>query len=187
MDIAELKSELETLHHASFGWALNCCRHNRVEAEEVLQTVYLKILQGKAIYRGESQLRTWLFAVIRKTALGERRAKVRRAWRTVVGANRAVERGRLAAEPLAGLVQAETQTRFLRALDKLPQRQREVLHLVFYEDLSLREAAGVMGVRIGSARQHYDRAKKHLRESLDREEIEHEAHWQRAENSSAIS
>ena len=41
------KAELEKLHQASFGWALSCCRHNRVEAEEVLQIVYLKILQGK--------------------------------------------------------------------------------------------------------------------------------------------
>src|SRR5215218_8659392 len=78
MDISELKTELEALHHASFGWALSCCRHDRADAEEVLQTVYLKILQGKAIYRGESKLRTWLFAVIRKTAVSERRKRVLR-------------------------------------------------------------------------------------------------------------
>lgn len=60
MEITQLKTELEKLHQASFGWALNCCRHNHAEAEEVLQMVYLKILQGKAIYRGESKLRTWL-------------------------------------------------------------------------------------------------------------------------------
>lgn len=67
MEISELKAELEKLHPASFGWALSCCRRNHADAEEVLQTVYLKILQGKAIYRGESKLQTWLFAVIRKT------------------------------------------------------------------------------------------------------------------------
>src|SRR5215218_7569298 len=78
MDISELKPELEALHHASLGWALSCCRHDRADAEEVLQTVYLKILQGKAIYRGESKLRTWLFAVIRKTAVSERRKRVLR-------------------------------------------------------------------------------------------------------------
>ena len=56
MDFAELKDELEGLHTASFGWAVSCCRQNRAEAEEVLQAVYLKILEGKAIYRGESKL-----------------------------------------------------------------------------------------------------------------------------------
>jgi hypothetical protein len=34
MEISELKAELEKLHQASFGWALNCCRHNRSDAEE---------------------------------------------------------------------------------------------------------------------------------------------------------
>src|SRR5829696_10344867 len=83
MEISELKAELERLHLASFGWALNCCRHNRAEAEEVLQTVYLKIFQGNAVYRGECKLQTWLFAVIRKTAIGEHRKHLLRTLRSI--------------------------------------------------------------------------------------------------------
>ncbi len=76
MDIAELKAELETLHSASFGWALSCCRRDRGEAEDVLQTVYLKILEGKARFRGEAAFKTWLFAVISGVAGGS-------AWRSI--------------------------------------------------------------------------------------------------------
>ena len=43
MEISELKAELEKLHAASFGWTLSCCRRNHADAEEVLQSVYLKI------------------------------------------------------------------------------------------------------------------------------------------------
>ena len=81
MEIADLKPELERLHSASFGWALNCCRRDATEAEEVLQTVYLKILEGKARFRGESSLKTWLFAVIRKTAATEYRRRLLRSFR----------------------------------------------------------------------------------------------------------
>src|SRR6266566_2736995 len=81
MDTTELQAELEKLHGASFGWALSCCRRDRAEAEEVLQTVYLKILEGKARYRGEANLKTWLFAVIRKTAIGEHRKSILRKLR----------------------------------------------------------------------------------------------------------
>src|ERR1051325_10348539 len=123
MDIAELKTELEALHHASFGWALNCCRHNRLDAEEVLQTVYLKILQGKAIYRGESQLRTWLFAVIRKTAISERRKGVLRTLLTITAIDKR------SSQPEAELERSEMQQRFQHALAQLPGRQRETLHL----------------------------------------------------------
>ena len=181
MDIAELKSELETLHHASFGWALNCCRHNRVEAEEVLQTVYLKVLQGKAVYRGESKLRTWLFAVIRKTAVSERRKRV---LRTLIASNSPVDEP--GSQPELELERSELQQRFQQALAQLPARQRETLNLVFYQDLSLSEAAEVMNISIGSTRRHYERGKKHLRETLDREGVDYGIQWRRKQNSGAV-
>jgi RNA polymerase sigma-70 factor (ECF subfamily) len=186
-DISELQAELEKLHVASFGWALSCCRRDRPEAEEVLQTVYLKILEGKARYRGESNLKTWLFAVIRKTAITEQRKRLLRSLKSIAGLNPTPERNSLAGEPAAAFERSEARKRFQRALKCLPARQREVLHLVFYEDLSLREAANVMGVSIGSARQHYERGKKHLRGSLNREELDYGISWKRKENPGAVS
>jgi RNA polymerase sigma factor (sigma-70 family) len=181
MEIAELKAELEKLHQASFGWALNCCRHNPVDAEEVLQMVYLKILQGKAIYRGDSKLRTWLFAVIWKTAITERRKHLLRSLITITATDK-----QRASQPEVELERSEMQQRFLQALAQLPGRQRETLHLVFYQDLSLSEAAEVMNISIGSARRHYERGKKRLREALNREGVDYGIHWRRKENSSAV-
>ena len=163
MEISELKAELERLHPASFCWALSCCGRNPAEAEEVLQTVYLKILQGKAIYRGESKLQTWLFAVIRKTAISERRKQ----WlRTLISLPVTTSED-LGSE----FERSEMQQRFQQALAQLPARQRETLHLVFYQDLSLSEAAEVMNISVGSARRHYERGKKRLRATLDREGV----------------
>ncbi len=181
MEIAELKAELEKLHPASFGWALSCCRRNYADAEEVLQTVYLKILQGKAIYRGESKLQTWLFAVIRKTAMSERRKQWLRALISIPGTTSEVH-----SELESEFERSETQQRFRHALAQLPARQRETLHLVFYQDLSLSEAAEVMNISVGSARRHYERGKTRLRIALDREGVEYAIGWNRKENSSAV-
>lgn len=186
MDIAELKGELEKLHSASFGWALSCCRRDPAEAEEVLQTVYLKILEGKARYRGESSLKTWLFAVIRNTAIGEYRKKLVRNLLFIGGPEKRNDPGSLADPPLMLMEKSEMEKQFRVALAKLPPRQREALHLVFYEDLSLSEAASVMGISIGSARQHYERGKKHLREWLGRTETEGDIVWRRTETSRAV-
>jgi RNA polymerase sigma factor (sigma-70 family) len=181
MEISELKAELERLHQASFGWALSCCRHNHADAEEVLQTVYLKILQGKASYRGECKLQTWLFAVIRKTAISERRKHILRTLRSI-----AIASGSSTLLPQVELEHSEMQQRFQEALAQLPARQRETLHLVFYQDLSLSEAAEVMNISVGSTRRHYERGKKRLRQALDREGVEYGLGWRRKENSGAV-
>ena len=181
MQDSDLKSELEKLHQASFGWALSCCLRNHAQAEEVLQAVYLKILQGKARYRSESSFRTWLFAVIRKTAISERRKYVVRKL-LVAGHSQISE----SSQPDVELERSEMQRRFQKALLQLPARQRETVHLVFYQDLSLSEAAEVMNISIGSARQHYERGKKRLREALDQEGIDYGVGWKRKQNSGAV-
>ena len=186
IDIVELQDELEKLHSASFGWALNCCRRDHAEAEEVLQTVYLKIVEGKAKFRGESSLKTWLFAVIRKTAIGEYRKKLLRNLVFIGGLEKRDDATPLVDTPGAAFEKSEIQKQFRAALAKLPPRQSEVLHLAFYEDMSLSEAAAIMGISIGSARQHYERGKKHLREWLSETEAENGIVWRRKETPSAV-
>jgi len=186
MDTSELKGELERLHSASYGWALTCCRRDATEAEEVLQTVYLKILEGKAQFRGESSLKTWLFAVIRKTAISEYRRSWLHSLRLTTDTTETEQRTANDPGPVARLEHSETQLRFQAALATLPERQREALHLVFYQDLSLREAAEVMGISIGSARQHYERGKKRLRESLGLKESGYGVGWRGKENPSTV-
>lgn len=164
MDDSELRNSLTALHSASFAWAMTCCREREL-AEDVLQSVYLKVLGGQACYEGRASLRTWLFTVIRNAARDRQR---KRWWSRVV---------RLEFTSLAELSESQTEVdvRFeaedesvlvREALRTLTERQREVAHLVFYEDLTVAESAEVMGVSIGSARQHYARAKDALRVSL---------------------
>lgn len=156
MQQAELEREIELLHPASFSWALGCCRRNRDDAEEILQTVYLTVLEGRAVFDGRSTLKTWLFAVIRRTATAfYRRRSIREA---------------LFLRFFDGRPHAEIQTRepgLIRALRQLPRRQREVIELVFYHDMTVDAAAAVMRISAGSARVHYDRAKKRLRALLE--------------------
>lgn len=168
MNLSELKSSLEQHHNASYGWALCCCGHNPTEAEDVLQIVYVKLLEGKARFRSESSFKTWLFSVIRKTAQEERRRGLLRSLGLLrMAATTSVTHATRTAHPDDRVYRSETGRLLRRALDVLPRRQCEVLELVFYHDLTLAEAASVMTVSIGSARRHYDRGKKRLRQALE--------------------
>lgn len=161
----ELETRLAELHPASFGWACSCCSWNEADAEDVLQTAYLKVISGRARYDGRSAFRTWLFGVIRHTArehARRRRSQLERAKRFHGQSDPRVERPR----PTADLEAAQLAEELREALRVLPDRQREVIDLVFYQEMTIREAADVMEVSIGSARVHYDRGKKRLRALL---------------------
>ena len=165
-DHAELRARLEDHHREGYAWALSCCGWNPVEAENVLQSVYVKILEGRAKYAGRSAFRTWLFAVIRHTAAQERR---RNWWlgRRTVNDDEALERASIEHDPTDAIYRAELRAHLQRALAALPSRQREVMALVFHHELTLDQAAEVMRVSPGSARRHYDRGKRRLRQWLE--------------------
>ena len=175
MNEEELKVLLEQHHAAGYGWALSCCRGNAVEAEDVLQTVYLKIVEGKARYDGASTFRTWLFAVIRRTAADEYRRRAR-WWLTAGELTREtqMQKPTLAQQLEETVEQAQRCTLFRNGLATLSARQQEVLRLVFYHDLTIEEAANIMGVSIGSARTHYERGKQALRLWMATQQESHE-------------
>jgi RNA polymerase sigma-70 factor (ECF subfamily) len=164
VDHAELRDRLDALHQESFGWALACCRRDRTEAEDVLQTVYLQVLDGRARFDGRASFKTWLFAVIRRTAAFERRRSVMR--RLLLERRWTAESSVIpdADEHIDGANRVERLTEALRGLSA---KQHAVLELVFYHDLTIEDAATVMGVSLGTARTHYERGKKRLASMLN--------------------
>ena len=167
MSSDDLPHQLERLHAAAFGWALSCCAWDRSTAEDVLQVSYLKLLDGRARFEGRSSLRTFVFGVIARTAREMRRKAQVRRWLPLASLllGPAMADGR--PDPETAVARADETERLVRALARLPNRQRQILHLVFYEDLTIAEAAQVAGVAVGTARTHYERGKAALRKLLE--------------------
>ena len=165
---------LDTLqrHHAdNFGWALACCAWQRVQAEDVLQESYLRVLDGQARFSGRASRRTWFFGVIKRVAAEQRRSQARRSILNLRLARDGAGRDAGQLEDVSGdsLYRDESARRLQSALMQLAQRQREVLHLVFYAEMTLEEAALTLGVGVGSARTHYHRGKERLAALLEQE------------------
>lgn len=154
---------LEKHHTDAWGWALHCCDRNRDEAESTLHTAYVSVLNGSAAFGERSSFKTWLFGVIRQTA-----------WRRKLSFWRRLRRltGETAGNPArdsgldAQVLRSELREKIVEVLAGLSRRQQQVLHLVFYQDLTIEEAASVLGISVGSARTHYHRGKQGLRQEL---------------------
>jgi RNA polymerase sigma factor (sigma-70 family) len=159
---AKIEDELERHHADCFAWAMACCGRDRSEAEDVLQTSYLKVLDGRAVFASRSSSKTWLFGVVRRTAAEHRRWRALQRFRPAALG----ERVDPAPDPATAIDHSESAARLVGALATLTARQRQLLHLVFYQDLTIGEAAVVLGISIGTARTHYERGKQRLREVL---------------------
>lgn len=144
---------LKELHQDAYHWARQCSKFDDELAKDVLQAVYLKILEGKAEYKERSQVKTWLFSVIRFTALESMKAKGR-----MVALDRYQEE--VEVEAAQGYECPE------ELIQLLPERQKEVLLLVFYHQLTLEKTAEVLEISIGSVRTHYERGKQNLKKII---------------------
>ncbi|MEP6495731.1 MAG: RNA polymerase sigma factor [bacterium] len=167
--MADLDEELARHHRASFGWALACCRWDPAAAEDVLQTAYLRVIDGRARFAGESEFRAFLFGVIRRTASEARRRRAIRATLSLSVLRHEPSAPSVPHTALGAIIRDETSRELIAALGQLSARQRDVLHLVFYQDFTIASAADVLGVSVGSARVHYERGKAQLRRILKNE------------------
>lgn len=156
MIAAHLKAKLEALHTESFAWAVHCCYKDRAVAAEVLQSSYLKVLEGKAPFKEEAQFKTWLFAIIRYTAIdyykNTRQQKIFPLTTQEI--------------PIGSNTNELPSPIFQQGLKELSPNQGRVLHLVFYQNLTIQEAAEVMDIQLGTARTHYKRGKQQLKKWL---------------------
>lgn len=153
MEKSLLQNILREHHSSAYLWARQCCSFDDDLAKDTLQVVYLKILEGKAVYHEKSSLKTWLFSVIKFTAAESKRKENLTATWDEVGEYVDIE-------------EDGPQDTHEELIMLLPRRQQEVLLLVFYHNLTLEKAAEVMEISLGSVRTHYDRGKKNLKEII---------------------
>jgi len=164
MSRSEIELLLEQHHQDSFTWALSCCHRDFDLAQDTLQMSYLKVLDGSARFEARSSFRTWLFGVIRRTAVQTNR---KRAVREKLLRTLFMRRNDpVIPEPHASLDYSLKSEKLVQALLKLSNQQCAVLQLVFYHDMTIEEAALVMKISLGSARTHYARGKKNLADRL---------------------
>ena len=156
------------------GYLTRICR-NREQAEDLFQEAFRRVHEKACTFRG-SQFKSWLYTIATRVAMdGFRRAKRVR----VISLNQKLgcdgencqELGAVAVaesghDPSEEAVKAEQKNQVRQALESLPARQRVTLILAYYQGLSYREVAEVMGCSIGTVKTQMYRALRTLAQRL---------------------
>jgi len=147
-------------------------RSSASEAEDATQEVFIVVYKQLKTFRGEAAFSTWLYRVARNQIAGFRR---RPGHRVVLG----TEDGMLAlpdtntqADPLAVVANGETQDRLLKVIDGLPESQRLIVHLFYWQDQRVGDIATLLEMEPNTVKSHLRRARIGLAERLQESNLE---------------
>jgi RNA polymerase sigma-70 factor, ECF subfamily len=150
------------------------------DAEEVVQDVFLQIINKGAGFEGRAALSSWIYRITTNLSLNKRRGK-RRELETSLDdmlptflpdGHRAGDRAFVVADwsemPDDKLLSGESRRMLEAAIDRLPEHYRAVLVLRDVEELSNDEVAQIVGDTVAAVKTRLHRARMALREQLTR-------------------
>src|SRR3974390_2052050 len=138
---------------------------NPSDAEDAVQEAFLRVLRHRDSLSEVRDQRVWLIRIVWNIVLDrKRRAKTRPETDDVEELSRVLPASGLNAEERAAALQHHAHV--LECVEKLPAREREVMMLSAFEELSSVEIASVLGVTESSVRSRLFRARNLLAELL---------------------
>ncbi|HTE14190.1 MAG TPA: RNA polymerase sigma factor, partial [Burkholderiales bacterium] len=164
-------------HNQTLYRAARSILKDDADAEDAVQEAYLLAYRAMGRFRGEAKLSTWLVRIVVNEAIARLRKRSRRA--EVIRLDGETESGIEAGEmtmnetpseqPEQSALRAETRRLLEKKIDELPDAFRTVFVLRALEEMTVEEAAVVLGIPEATVRTRFFRARGLLRESLARE------------------
>ena len=171
----ELQQKIDA--YADMLFRLSLIRLQNVQdAEDVVQEAFYQYVKHGTAFESPEHEKAWLLKVtlnacrkIRRSAWSRKRSDG--DWQEV--AQERQKTGQTGSEPEEDALRKERNRRLLKAVWDLPEKYRDVIHLFYYQELSVREIAGVTGRAESTVTSQLTRARELLRRSL-KEEFEFE-------------
>lgn len=129
------------------------------DASDVLQNCLLKVYRGIDRFEGKSKLYTWLYRIATNEAISWLKQEKRRKAGSLDG-EYGLQAAQLEADPYFDGDAA--QLHLQRALNRLPEKQRAVFSLRYFEELPYREMAVILDTSVGALKASYHHAVKKI-------------------------
>lgn len=133
------------------------------DADDLVQETFVKAYQHIDAFQGNSKLFTWLYRIATNEALGFLRKKKRRSFFSLSDYNhKLMELVGPNLSPEAGEVEEKLQ----KALLRLPDKQRLVFNMRYYDELPYEQIAEITGTSVGALKASYHLAAKKVEEFI---------------------
>ena len=141
--------------------------HNREEAEDIAQDVFIQAFESLISFRFDCKLSSWLYRIAVNRAINSCKSFHKR--RIKLKLDETEQHFDCPSEELPVQEKMEAQERrelLHRAIDSLPENQRKAIILNKYEDLSYKEVADIMNISLSAVESLIFRAKTNLEKKL---------------------
>lgn len=137
-----------------------------MDADDVLQNVLIKVYRGLDNYQGNSKLYTWLYRIATNESLSWLASRKRKFAFGLAEEGEWVS-SQLKAEPYFD--GDEAQRKLQLAIANLPDKQRAVFNLRYFDELPYQEMSEMLGTSVGGLKASYHLAVKKITEALSHE------------------
>jgi RNA polymerase sigma-70 factor (ECF subfamily) len=145
--------------------------HNHEESLDAVQEAFIKIYRARATWEPRANPYTWAYRIVANQCVDLLRKRKGVGAASSLDEDDSPEMRTLAdtsaVDPLMLQVSREESARVMEAVMKLPPRQREIIILRHYEELSLQEIAEVQGCALGTVKSSLHRALASLKGILE--------------------
>jgi RNA polymerase sigma-70 factor (ECF subfamily) len=148
-----------------YSYALVLTR-NRSEAEDLVQETYLRALGAMGRLRTGSNMKSWLFTILRNIWFNQLRQQRTAKLVAMDGEQSAIDMAETGKDPYAFYVSKMEHEQVREAIQQLPLDSREVILLREFEELSYQEIAMILDCPAGTVMSRLARARSKLRDLL---------------------
>jgi RNA polymerase sigma factor (sigma-70 family) len=144
-------------------WYIRRILISHEDADDAIQETFLKAWNKLDQFRGDSELYTWLYRIATNEALALLRKKKLRFLLPVINISDHLSNS---LENDAFFTSDENEKRFHKALLGLPEKQRLVFNLKYFEELKFGEISKITGVSVGALKASYHHAVKKIEKQI---------------------
>jgi RNA polymerase sigma-70 factor (ECF subfamily) len=157
MNANELFNKIVKEYSERIWWTARRFVNSHDDADDLTQDIFLKIWTALPSFRGEAQLFTWVYRIAVNEAMDRlRREKVRAALR-FASLDAEMEK-RIDNDPWFDGTPA--QRALSKAVAALPEKQRQVFILRYYDEMPYEEMSQVLETSVGSLKASYHLARE---------------------------